>query len=403
MSHDKTFTDDPKLDPKAADRAFKILTGVGVVGMAASFGLGLTGDDATRATFFSSYLVAFMLFCTISIGALFFIIIHHLTRAQWSASTRRIAENFAINIPLMAILFIPILIGMHDLYHWSHAEAVELDPILKWKSGYLNATAFIIRAVVFFAIWSVMAWFFRSNSIKQDATGDEALSFKMRKGAPVSMLLFALTVSFASFDWLMSLDPHWFSTMFGLYQFSGAVVTFFAATILAAAWLKSKGALKNTITIGNTHDLGKMMFGFIIFWAYVTFSQYYLIWYANIPEETVWYALRSSHGWEKIGLLVIVGHFIVPFWFLLSRNVKRKPMLLALGAAWMVLMHFVDLYYVVKPTFGHHGPHFSILDITTVLGVGGLFLGAFAYRFKKDAAVAYRDPQLIAAMGYDNG
>lgn len=400
MAHDKQFTDTPQLDSGVADKAFKIAGAVGVVGILASVGLAFSGDEA-KHQFFFSWLTAFMFCLTIGLGSLFFIIIHHLTRATWSASTRRIAENVAINLPLMALMFIPVAIGLHDLYHWSHAEVVAKDPILQWKAGYLNAPFFFVRAVIYFAIWGGLAWFFRTNSVKQDASGDENLNYKMRKLAPVGILTFALSASFAAFDWTMSLDPHWFSTMFGVYTFAGSVISWFAFGILAIAWLQKNGALKNTITTGNRHDFGKMMFGFTVFWAYVTFSQYYLIWYANIPEETAWFALRSQGGWEKIGVLILLGHFIVPFWVLLSRHVKRFPLGLNLAAVWMLLMHFVDLYFVIMPTLHHH-PHFHVLDITTLLGVGGVFVAAFAFRFKKDAAVAHKDPQLLASMRYDN-
>ncbi len=400
MAHDKTFKDEPMLDPKAADKAFKVAGAVGIIGVLASVGMAFSGEEA-KQQFFFSWLTAFMLCLTIGLGGLFFVIIHHLTRAGWSTSTRRIAENLAINLPLMAVLFIPIAIGLHDLFHWSHAEAVAADPILTWKAGYLNPTFFFVRAVIFFAIWGALAWFFRSNSVKQDASGDAGLTHKMRRLAPVALVTFALSLTFAAFDWMMSLDPHWFSTMFGVYTFAGSVMAFFATGILAISWLNSKGALTHTITVANRHDFGKLMFGFTVFWAYVTFSQYYLIWYANIPEETVWFTHRSEHGWEAIGALIIIGHFIVPFWFLLSRHVKRARLALNLAAGWMLLMHFVDLHFVIMPTL-HHGPHFHVLDLTAVLGVGGLFFAAFAYRFKKDAAVAHRDPQLVAAMGYDN-
>lgn len=401
MGHGKTFSDNPKVDSALADKAFKICAGVGIVGVVVSAALGFTGGDEAQHQFFFSWLVAFMLFVTIALGGLFFTVLHHLVRASWSTGVRRIAENLAGNLPLMAVLFIPVLIGLHDLYHWSHEDVVASDPILTWKKGYLNTGAFLTRAGVFFGLWILIGWFYRSNSVKQDASGDPAINMKLRKAAPVSILIFALSITFAGFDWMMSLDPHWFSTMFGVYTFAGSVISFFATTILIVMWLTARKQLTHTFTIGNVHDMGKLMFGFIIFWTYVTFSQYYLIWYANIPEETVWYAHRLEHGWQRIGLLIIVGHFILPFWLLISRHVKRNRPLLTFGAAWMVFMHFVDLHYIVMPTL-HHGPHFHVLDLTTVLGIGGLFLAGIFWRFKRDAAVAHRDPQLLASMGYDN-
>ena len=326
-------------------------------------------------------------------------------RASWSTSLRRIAENLAMNFPIMALCAAVLaLLGFGEVFHWTHIDPAE-DPFFKIKEPYLNTGFFTIRTVAFFGIWTVMALFFRGNSIKQDQTdgGAEAhaLNYKMRKWAPLSMLTFALTLTFFAFDWLMSLDPHWFSTMFGVYIFSGTVVAIFATLIVSTLWLESNGVLKNTITIANFHDAGKLMFGFIVFWTYITFCQYYLIWYANIPEEIGWYMHRSQGGWENIGMLITVGHFILPFWVIMSRHTKRNRTVLGVAATWMLIMHFIDLYFIVMPTYHHH-LHFHWMDLTTFIGIGGLFLHGFLHWSSKDAIVAHKDPQLIASMEYDN-
>lgn len=407
MGHHAKFTDTPKVDEGLAKKAFTVGLVVGLVGLGATaltLFIGGDGPDAAdlgRKQFFFSWLTGFAFCTTIALGCLFFTIIHHLVRATWSAGWRRIAENFAANIPLMAILFIPVLIGLHDLYHWSHAEEVAKDEILQWKSGYLNVGFFIGRAVFFFAVWTAMALFFRRNSLKQDATGDVALTFRMRWWAPICTLVFALTLTFAHFDWLMSLDPHWFSTIFGLVIFAGAMISCYATLSLTGLWLTKNGQLENTLTTANLHDAGKMMFGFTVFWAYVSFSQYFLIWYGNIPEETAWYYHRLHNGWQAMGLLVLIGHFLLPFWVLMSRHVKRSRLGLAIGAGWMLLMHFFDLYYMIMPTL-HHGLHPHWADATAVIGMAGLFIALFARRLMSDAVVAHRDPQLIASMEYDN-
>jgi hypothetical protein len=310
-----------------------------------------------------------------------------------------------MNFPIMAVCAaILALLGFSDVYHWTHIDP-EMDPFFKVKEPYLNTGFFTIRAVFFFAVWTGLAFFFRSNSVKQDGTESgeaaEAFNYKMRKLAPISMLTFALTLTFFAFDWLMSLDPHWFSTMFGVYIFAGTVVALFATLIVCILWLESNGVLKNTITIANFHDAGKLMFGFIVFWTYITFSQYYLIWYANIPEETGWFLHRMQGGWENIGLFVAVGHFILPFWVIMSRHTKRNRTVLGVAAVWMLIMHFVDLYFVVMPTYHHH-LHFHWMDLATFVGIGGLFLHGFLHWSSKDAIVAHKDPQLIASMEYDN-
>jgi hypothetical protein len=397
MGHHKSFTDNPMLDPALAAKAFKVCLGVGIIGVAASF----AGMGVDKKQFFFSWLVAFWFFLTLALGGMFFSVLHHLVKAGWSTAYRRIAETFGVNTLLMAVLFIPILIGMHDLYHWTHADVVASDKILQWKQPYLNVGFFMGRAVFFFGLWILISHFFRRISVQQDASGDESLTFKMRKWAPLATIAFALSITFAGIDWVKSLDPHWFSTMFGVCMFAGTMVAIFAALALFGMWLTGKGQLTNTITIGQQHDAGKMMFGFLIFWTYVSFCQYYLIWYANIPEETVWYVQRLQGGWERIGLLLLVGHFFIPFWFLLSRHIKRNRTTLAIGASWMLFVHYMDIYYYVMPVHHHH-LHFSWMDLTSVVGIGGLFLAVVFKRFQKDAVVAHRDPQLVASMSYDN-
>jgi hypothetical protein len=387
-------------DAGASNRLFKVGIGLGVVGLA---GVGGAFAVDSKQAFFS-YLTAFAFYVTIALGGLFFTMLHHLVRATWSTPLRRAAENLAANLPLMAVLFIPVVIGMHDLYHWSHAEAVEGDPILKGKAGYLAPTFWIVRAVVYFAVWILLATFFRKNSIRQDETGDVALTFKMRKLAPVGVLAFALTITFAGFDWLMSLNPHWFSTIFGVYIFAGATMSMFAALALTALWLSGRAGLQNSLTIDNVHDVGKLMFGFIVFWTYIAFSQYYLIWYGNIPEETIWYKVRLENGWQWYSRLLAVGHFALPFWVLMSRHAKRNRLVLGVTAVWLLAMHFLDHYLLVSPTLHDHGPHPATLwmDAAAMLGIGGLFVALYARRFTKAAAMPARDPQLAAALEYDN-
>jgi hypothetical protein len=386
----------------------KIAIVCAVVGLGASFAgglLGLFGGDTKELhdQFYFSWLTAFVFFTTLALGGLFFTVLHHLVRASWSAALRRVAENLAMNILVMAVCAVVLVFGFHDLYHWTHLKPGD-DPIFDVKSAYLNTQFFTIRTVLFFVLWIVMAFYFRGKSVAQDrckAGEVEQLTFKMRQWAPLSMLIFALSLTFFAVDWLMSLDPHWFSTMFGVYIFSGTVVALFATLAIAILWLTRNDVLKNTLTIGQFHDSGKLMFGFIIFWTYITFCQYFLIWYANIPEETGWYLHRMRGGWEHVGFAIALGHFILPFWVTMSRHMKRNRTVLGVAACWMLMMHFIDLYYVVMPTLNHH-LHIHWLDASTFIGIGGLFLLGFLYWCKKDAIVAYQDPQLIASMEYDN-
>jgi hypothetical protein len=402
-AHHVSFHDDPKLSPEAAQRGYKRGITFAVVGLViAGIGAAISGDPVHE--FLYGWLTSVWYWTSLTVGMLFFVVIHHVTRAQWSSGLRRIAENFAANAPIMALLFIPILAGMGSIYHWTHADVVAQDPILQWKSGYLNTGFFIVRAVLYFAVWTWLALTFRKNSVAQDANGDAQLTYKMRRLSPVATILVALTLTFAAFDWMMSIDPHWFSTMFGVYSFAGAMICTYATLALAGLWLQNNGALKSTLTVGNFHDLGKMMFGFVCFWAYTAFSQYMLIWYANIPEETAWFLARKSYGWENIFYLLVFGHFLVPFWLLMSRHIKRNKLLLTIGCVWMLVIHFVDLYLVVMPAQPVRGHHLflNLSAVGSFIAIGGVWFAFFAKRFVDDAAVAHKDPQLVASMSYDN-
>ena len=263
MGHGNQFTDDPRLKPEVANRGFKICLAVGLIGTVASIGLGL-GD---LRQFYFSWLTAGIWATTIALGGMFFVVLHHVTGAMWSTSFRRIAENMASSAPLLAVMLLPaLLFGMHDLFHWSHKEAVAADPILQGKSAYLNPGFFTGRAIFFFLLWTGIALFYRRLSIRQDETGDVALTFRMRWWAPLSLIGFSLSCSYAGFDWIMSLDPHWFSTMFGVIIFAGCALSGYAVIALTGVWLNKNDALKTTLTEHNYHDVAKLMFGFTCFW-----------------------------------------------------------------------------------------------------------------------------------------
>jgi hypothetical protein len=252
---------------------------VGVLGLAAA-GLGYSMD---HHHFFFAYLTAFTFWVSISLGALFFTMLHHLTGAKWSVVIRRLSESIMLPLPWMFLFAIPMFFGLHELYHWSHADAVAVDPILQWKSGYLNVNFFIIRTVIYFLIWSALALLLYRASLSQDKGHTEELAARMRKLSAGGMIIFALTTTFAGFDWLMSLEPHWYSTIFGVYYFAGGFICFLSVLAVFVIFLRSKGVLANAVTVEHHHDIGKLMLGFTIFWSYIAFSQYFLQWYGNIP------------------------------------------------------------------------------------------------------------------------
>lgn len=349
-----------------------------------------------------TYLVSFAYFLSLSVGALFFVLLQHVTRAGWSVVVRRLAEAIAVNVVLMAVLAIPILLNLGHLYHWAHEGVTEHDPLLAAKAGFLNPQFFALRLVVYFLIWSTLAWTFYSASKRQDATGDPSITKRLQRLSAPGMVVYALSVNFAAFDILMSVNPHWFSTIFGVYFFSGSVVVIMATLVVLVAYLQRQGRLRGIVSAEHYHDLGKLLFAFIVFWAYIAFSQYMLYWYGNIPEETVWYLARQTGGWTTFSLVLLFGHFIIPFVALVSRFPKRRPQLLVLAALWMLLMHWVDLYYLVGPEFRPEGPVIGLIEVLCFLGCGGLFFLVLALRLRRTALIPVGDPRLSESLSFEN-
>lgn len=391
-------------EPKTFEGAPRVIGAAGVVGLVmlgASAAIGLSSADGV-GRLMHSYLVAFAFFLSLALGAQFFVQLHHLTRAGWSVVARRFAEGIAGTFPLMALLAIPLLLGMRDLYHWAHPGAADHDALLQHKSPWLNPSFFAVRIVVYFAIWNLLSHFFIKKSFDQDRTGDPKLTFQMERFSAPAMVLFALTLCFAAFDLLMSLDPHWYSTMFGVYYFAGSAVAFFATLPIMTGLAQRSGRLTRAITPEHFHDFGKLIFAFTVFWAYIAFSQFMLIWYGNIPEETVWYIRRMSGGWGGMSLLLLFGHFVIPFALLISRTAKRRLGVLTAGAVWVLIMHYVDVYWLVMPEARGGSPTPGLLDVTCFLGVGGLFVAGVAYRLRRHALVPERDPRLRESLAFEN-
>lgn len=371
---------------------------VGVVGIAASALLG-RGEPA----FYFSWLVAVLFWLTFAIGSLFFVLVHHATKAGWGIVVRRLAENVAATIPLLFVLFaLPVFFGMRDLYHWADPEAVAHDHILQGKQAYLNPGFFWLRAILYFALWSGLALWFRGTSRRQDATGDQELSRRMIRASYPALIVFALSVTFAAFDWIMSLDPHWYSTIFGVVFFAGCVICAFAGLTVLALALTRSGYLRHSITVEHFHDLGKLLFTFMIFWSYTSFSQFFLIWYGNIPEETVWFLERLQGGWKPLTIALALGHFGLPFLFLVQRTVKRSRTLLLLGASWMLLVHLLDLHWQVMPALHGGGPGFLMAELAALVGVGGVMLAALGWLLVGAPLVPVRDPRLLESLAFEN-
>lgn len=359
------------------------------------------GHHGGGQRFWYSYLTAYMWALSIALGGLFFVVIQFLVRAGWSVVVRRVAENVMGTLPLFAVLFIPVFIGLPDTHqHWWNVKE-GIDPLLDGKRGYLNQSFFYIRTVGYLVIWTVLSMYFLRNSVAQDTSGDHSLTRKLQAWSPIGVILFGLTVTFAAIDWVKTMDPHWYSTMWGVYYFAGCLVGIFSTMALLIIWLQRDGYVQKVINEEHYHDIGKLLFGFNVFWTYIAFSQYFLIWYANIPEEQLWFEHRSEGGWREFGMFLAIGHFFIPFFFLLPRAIKRNRVTLFIGAAWLLFMQYVDVYFMIMPMFSHQlNP--SIVDGLAAVGMLSLLLAGVAYWMNRSHLIPIKDPRLPESLAFEN-
>jgi hypothetical protein len=364
--------------------------------------IGLTGYflDADRAIF--SYLLSFVFLLSIALGSLFLISLEYVAGAEWSVPIRRVNEFIAALIPILAVLSVPLLLNISTLFHWSHQEALSNDTVLKNKSPYLNVTFFIIRVCFFFFIWSLFYFIFTRNSLKQDSTKDQLITKKNIKYSAVFIPIFALTSSFAAIDWMMSLEPHWFSTIFGVYFFAGSIVASLAVVTLATIKLREKRLLHPKMVDDHYFSLGALLFAFINFWGYIAFSQYMLIWYANLPEETFWFLTRWQGWWVFVSLLLIVVHFVVPYATLLSQPSKMDPKKLKFISIWLLFAHFVDYYWLIMPNL--HSAKSGLLYVFFEVGFPtasiGIAILVFYFAARNKNLVPIGDPKLEKGLKF---
>ncbi|MCB9831119.1 MAG: quinol:cytochrome C oxidoreductase [Planctomycetes bacterium] len=397
----------PRLGEQAPALGRRALV-VGCLLLIAGLGLGFSGHHGL-AHVLHAWLVGATFVLSIALGGLFFVILQHLTAAGWSVVLRRQAEMLASLIPWAAALFLPLvvvtLLGHAELYPWADHAWAAADPVVSKKIGYLNGIFFTIRMALYFVVWYELTRWFVRNSVAQDRDGDPQRTVRMRRSAAPGMLVFALTSTFFAFDALMSLDPHWFSTIFGVYFFAGCAVAVFSTLILGSLALE-RGPLQRIVTVEHYHDLGKWLFGMVFFWGYIAFSQYVLIWYADIPEETIWYKHRLHGGWQYVSALLLFGHLLVPFAGLLSRHVKRNRAALGFWAVYMLVLHLADLLWLVNPTIGGHGESegmvFGLTDLLLWLGLAVTSFGVFILRAQNQPLIPARDPRLDESLGFEN-
>lgn len=366
----------PKLD-RLQQRALII----GVVGLALCVVGAFIGSTEQ---FFRSYLFGYIFWVGLSIGSLGVLMLHNLVGGPWGWLIRRTLESGAKNLLLMAILFIPIVFGLHSIYEWTHTEVVNADPILLHKSLYLNEGGFILRAVIYFVLWTGIAFMLNRSLRRLEGLGGVGITRGVQNFSAVSLLLFFLTVTFAAFDWMMSLEPHWFSTVYGMLFVVGQVLSTFAFSVLVLMMLANANPeLKAMIKTNYLHDLGNFLLAFTMLWTYISISQYLIIWSANLPEEVIWYLPRINGLGQVLSAILLLFHFAAPFFLLLMRKNKRHAKNIVRVAVLLMVMRLVDLFWTLNPGLHHGHFHFHWLDLAAPIGIGGIWLAVFFWQLKK--------------------
>jgi hypothetical protein len=357
--------------------------------------LGLLVD---REQFFRSYLVGYMFWLGIALGSMALCMVHHMSGGAWGLVIRRIFEASSRTLPVLALLFIPIALGMHDLYPWTHADHVQHNEVLQHKSLYLNIPFFLARAMFYFAVWIVLARQLNRWSLEQDLGDVVRSTRRMQLLSGGGLVLYGLTITFASVDWVMSLNPHWYSTIFGFIFMGSQGLAALAFTIAVAVMLSRSEPMAHVYRADHFHDLGKLLLAFVMLWAYFNFSQYLIIYSGNLVEEIPYYVARTRGGWGIVALILVVFHFALPFALLLSRDLKRSGSRLMAVALGILVIRVVDLFFLVAPEFETQGFSIHWLDIAAPIGLGGLWLWLFLTQLRQRPLLPLRDPHLAEAL-----
>jgi hypothetical protein len=359
--------------------------------------LCVIGAAVEPIQFSFSWLFAFAFYFTLCAGCFLWTIIHHAVDAEWSVVVRRQLENISSLLAVMAVLFVPVLLLRHHLYEWMNIPPGR-DPVLDLKRAYLNWHFFLLRAIIVLGFFIIASLLLRRFSIAQDKDGNPRFTMWMRKLSFISLPLFALSLTFGACDWLMSLNYKWFSTMWGVYIFAGAAGASMSLLVLVITALRQAGYLKEIVTLEHYHIMGKWMLAFCVFWAYIGFSQYMLIWYANIPEEIQYFLARNTESWWLLSSFLVVGRFFGPFAILLLRSIKKRPHQLCWVAGWIVGMQMLDMYIIILPALHGTGVHLSIWDFVPLIGMGATLAFVFLRIVGRPSLFPVRDPRLIESL-----
>jgi hypothetical protein len=366
---------------------------------AGALALCLIGAYFDRAQFFRSYLMAYVFWLGIPLGCFGLLMIHHLVGGTWGFVIQRPLESAIQTFPVMALLFLPLFFGLSDLYVWSHPDALAQDKVLQQKSGYLNPLFFSIRAVLYFSIWILVGTLLTKWSREQDRTADASLVARLQNVSGPGLVFYGLTVTFSAIDWLMSLEPRWYSTIYGMIFMVSHALVALAFVIGVAYFFSRREPLSKVIAPWVFQDLGNLLLAFVMLWAYTSFCQFLLIWVENLNKEIPWYLHRMTGGWEALAICLIVFQFALPFVLLLSRPVKRNAATLCGVAAVVGAMHFLELLWFVAPTFHPQGFSIHWTNLVAPVGIGGIWFAAFLWHLKGWSLLPLRDPRLIAIMG----
>ena len=383
---------------------------IGIAGLVVC-GIGFV---VAREHFFRAWLIGFLLWLGISLGSMALMMIQHLSGGQWGVF-RRVFEASSRTLPLMAVLFLPVLAGMTYLYPWTHPDQVAADEVLRHKALYLNSGFFVARALFYFAGWIALATTLSKWSKRQD-DGEMAVNLPIQRLSGFGIVFYALTVTFAGIDWIMSINPHWYSTLFGFLMMGGQGLSALSFTIIASRYLSQRAPMQELIKPHHFHDLGKLSLAFVMLWAYFNFSQFLLTYAANLIEELPYFIARMNHGWQYLAIFLILFHFFVPFFLLLSRENKRASTRLVMVACWILFVRYVDIFMLVSPEFstggmnlhlleGEHASQFFVhwLDLASVAGIGGIWVWMFATQLAQRPMLAFRDPYLHESLQSSGG
>jgi hypothetical protein len=361
-----------------------------------SLAISVAGGVGNPTQFFRSYLVGFLFWLGISLGALAILLLQHLTGGDWGMVIRRPLEAATRTLPLGLLLFLPLAFGMRHVYEWTSGEG--LTP---HKAEYLTIHFFLVRAAIYFAVWLTLAWLANEWSRRQDATGDSKYKSRLQMLAGPGIILYGFAVSFAAVDWIMSLDPSWYSSIFGMLIMGGQLVSGMALMIATLVVLGREEPMSDVYQSRHFHDLGKLLMAFVMVWAYFSVSQLIIIWSGNLPEEIPWYTVRMQTGWRAIGLLVVVLHFVLPFSLLLSRNLKLRPARLVWVAVLLLIARAVDIYWLTAPEFWPGGIHFRWMDVLIPVGIGGVWLSYYARQLRQLPLLPLGDRSLAKAIEHE--